>query len=151
MRAEIRDALQSLNRTMEDAIRNELAKSLDLGHSGRLQFEICPFFMDITLVQTEEGLLPDSAIWNAIPQSLQERAEAADLDVHTAVSEEVLPWFAVRWQAVGGPQRFRPAYAFFHGGLDEPRYDLEQRRCCEVGEVWPDEAWPDGAEASGGG
>jgi hypothetical protein len=140
MRAGIRDALRSLDAAAEEAIGNELAKSFDLGHSGRLQFEICPDFLRIHLVQTEDDVVPHSVIPGAVPQSLWKRAEAADLDLHTALSEEVLPWFADRWRAAGGPRRFRPAYAYFHGGLDEPRYDLEQRRWCEVSEVWPGEA-----------
>jgi hypothetical protein len=56
MRAGIRDALRSLDAAAEEAIRNELAKSFDLGHSGRLQFEICPYFLCIHLVQTEDDV-----------------------------------------------------------------------------------------------
>jgi hypothetical protein len=53
------------------------------------------------------------------------------------LDEELLPWFADRWKAAGGPGRFSPAYADFHGGLEQPRYHLEQRRWNSVAEVWP--------------
>jgi hypothetical protein len=75
-----------------------------------------------------------------LPDDFLERAEAAGLDWLVAVSEEIVRWFADRWEAAGGPSRYRPAYAFFHGGVDTPRYDLERRRWCEVTEVWPEGA-----------
>jgi hypothetical protein len=138
LRASIRAALRSLDEAVQAAIRRELATPIDLGHSGRLQFEVCPYFYGTHLVQTEETILPDSAVPDAMPQQLQDAAEEADLDFHAALGEELFPWFAERWLAAGGPRLYRPAYAFFHGGLDEPRYDLEQRRWCEVEEVWPE-------------
>src|SRR4051812_12208682 len=124
MRAGVRDALQSLNAVAEAAIRRELAGPIDLGHSGRLQFEACPCFFGVKLVQTEEEIVPDSAISDAIPPSLEAEAEAADLDVFAGVAAELPTWLADRWQAAGGPTQYRPAYLLFHGGLDEPRYDL---------------------------
>ena len=138
LRTGVRTALRSLNEVAEAAIRRELAEPIDLGHSGRLQFEACPHFFRIHLVQTEEDIVPDSAIDDSIPVELSAAAEAADLDVFEAITEELQPWLADRWQAVGGPSQYRPAYLLFHGGLDAPRYDLEQRRWCEVSEVWPD-------------
>jgi hypothetical protein len=140
MRAGVRKALRSLNAVAEEAIRRELAEPIDLDHSGRLQFEACPQFFGVKLVQTEEEIVPDSAIQEAIPPELQAAAEAADLDVFAGIEAELPPWLAERWQAVGGPSHYRPAYLLFHGGLDAPRYDLEQRRWCAVSEVWPGEA-----------
>jgi hypothetical protein len=139
MRAAIRCALQSPNAPTEAAIRRELAEPFALGHSKRLQFEVCPHFFGIKVVQTEEEIVPDSAIADAAPPEIRATAEIADLDVHAGIEAELFPWLAERWQAAGGPDHYRPAYAFFHGGLDEPRYDLEQRRWCEVSEVWPGE------------
>jgi hypothetical protein len=140
LRARIRDVLGSLNAVAEAAIRRELAEPIDLGHSERLQFEACPHFFGVTVVQTEEEIVPDSAIQDAIPPDLRSAAEAADLGVFEAIEAELPAWLAERWQAVGGPGHYRPAYLVFHGGLDEPRYDLEQHRWCEVSEVWPEEA-----------
>ncbi len=103
----------------------------------RLQFEACPHFFGVKLVQADEEIVPDSAVDDAIPPGLRAAAEAADLDVFEAIRAELPAWLADRWQAVGGPSHYRPAYLLFHGGLDEPRFDLEQRRWCEVSEVWP--------------
>jgi hypothetical protein len=138
MRAAIREALQSLNKTVEAAIRRELSEPFDLGHSERLQFEVCPQSFGIKLIQTEEEIVPDYAVPDTVPQGLRDAAAAADLDVYAGIEAELFPWFADRWQAVGGPLHYQPAYAFCHGGLYEPRYDLEQRRWCEVSEVWPE-------------
>ena len=137
MRAGIRDILGSLNAVAEAAIRRALAEPIDLGHSERLQFEACPHFFGVKLVQTEEEIIPDSAVDDAITPSLRAAAEAADLDVFAAITEELPGWLADRWAAAGGPGHYRPAYLLFHGGLDEPRFDLERRRWCEVSEVWP--------------
>jgi hypothetical protein len=139
MRTGIRGVLRSLNAVAEAAIRRELAEPIDLGHSERLQFEACPYFFGVKLVQTEEVIVPDSAIQDAMPQELLDAAESADIGVCDAIEQELPPWLADRWQAVGGPSHYRPAYLLFHGGLDEPRYDLELRRWCEVSEVWPEE------------
>jgi hypothetical protein len=139
LRAGLRAALNSLNPAAEAAIKRELAAPFELGHSERLQFEVCPHFFGIKLIQTEEEIVPDSAIPDAVPQQLRQAAEAADLDVYAAIEAELFPWLAECWESAGGPRHYRPAYAFFHGGLDEPRYDLEQRRWCEVEEVWPGE------------
>lgn len=137
MRAGVRDALGSLNAFAETAIRRALAEPIDLGHSERFQFEACPHFFGVKLVQTEEEIVHDSAVDDAIPPALRAAAVAGDLDVFEAITSELPAWLADRWQAAGGPSHYRPACLLFHGGLDEPRFDLEQRRGCEVSEVWP--------------
>jgi hypothetical protein len=103
LRAGIRDALRSLNAVAEAAISRELAGPIDLGHSERLQFEACPNFFGVKLVQTEEEILPDSAIQDVIPPELWAAAEAVDLSVFEAVEAELPAWLAERWQAAGGP------------------------------------------------
>jgi hypothetical protein len=137
-RQAIRDALRERNASTEEAIRRELATSFDLGHSGRLQFEIDGTYYGIWLTQTEEVVLKDS-VWDALPKSLLEEAESAGYDSFRTIEEELVQWFADRWCAVGGPSHYSPAYVFFHGGLSQPRYDLEKRRWCSVEEIWPEE------------
>lgn len=88
MHAGIQDALRALDAAAEQAIRNELAKPLNLGHSGRIQFEIDPVSYEIHLVQTEETIVAG----DPIPDGLFERAEAAGLDWLAAVSEEIVRW-----------------------------------------------------------
>jgi hypothetical protein len=46
-RKAIQEALGTLNPAVEAALRRELAGPIDLGHSGRLQFEVCPYFHGI--------------------------------------------------------------------------------------------------------
>jgi hypothetical protein len=140
LRTTIQMALRSLNDTAEQAIRKELATRFDLGHSGRLQFEIDPWTYRITLTQTENDVIPGYVVLDALPSGLEETMGSAGLDVYRVLSAETIVWFAERWQAVGGPGLFRPAYAFFHGGLEQPRYDLEQRRWFAITEIWPHDA-----------
>jgi hypothetical protein len=131
----VRGLLEQYNQKVEQAIRRELAAPIDLGRSGRLQFEIDPHGYGIHLVQTEEGVF-GGVPTKAIPDALLDAADEAGVDLFQMLGEELLPWFAARWQAAGGLSRFSPAYAFFHGGLHQPRYHLEQRRWCSVEEVW---------------
>jgi len=137
----IRGVLHQFDDAVEAAIRRELAEPFDLGHSNRLQFEVCPYVYGIHLVQTEESILEDSALQDAIPGSLHEAAVEAgdDFSLYEMLGEELFPWLADRWQAAGGPRHFRPAYAYYHGSMDEPRYHLEEYRWCEVEEVWSEE------------
>jgi hypothetical protein len=140
LRARICDVLCSLNVTTEAALRRELAEPIDLGHSERLQFEACPHFFGIKMVQTEEEIISDSAIREAVPEELWAAAETADISVFEAIEAELPAWLGERWRSVGGPHHYRPAYLVYHGGLDEPLYDLENDRWCEVSEVWPEES-----------
>ncbi len=57
IRAGIRDALGSLSAVAEAAIRRELAVPIDLGPCERLQFEACPDFFGVKLVQTSEEIM----------------------------------------------------------------------------------------------
>ncbi len=78
--------------------------------------------------------MPGDLIWEGISQDVQSLADAEVFDLPTTLNEELLPWFADRWEAVDESKLYRPAFAFFHGSLDEPRYDLERRRWPSVGE-----------------
>jgi hypothetical protein len=134
----IRDALRTLDSPIEAAIRDQLSASFDLGHSERLQFEISVLDFRIHLIQTEEDVLAEFSVMDAIPQEIHDAAEVSEFDLCETIAEEVVPWFAERWRAVGGDKLYSPAYLFFHGGLESPRYDLERNRWLSVAEVWPD-------------
>ncbi len=136
-RQAVRDALHSLNRRIEQALRRELSTPLDLGHSGRLQFEIDDFDYRIHLVQTEEDVLAEDAVYQAIPKNVHDAAEEAGIELFVIITEEIVPWFAERWRSIDGPIQYSPACVFFHSGLDSPRYDMEHDRWCSVSEVWP--------------
>ncbi len=135
----VRDSLQAWNESTESAIRHELAKRFDLGHSERLQFEIDPFFLGIHLIQTEETILEGDVIHDTISFESMESFKESGVDTFAVISDEIVLWFADRWLATDGPKLYSPAYVFFHGGLEAPRYDLEHRCWRTVGEIWPDE------------
>jgi hypothetical protein len=135
----LRAVLHRFDEAVEAAIRRELAEPFSLGGSNRLQFEVCPHSYGIHLVQTEEAVLDGGVFEDAIPADLKAAAEQADFDLHELLGKELFPWLADRWQAAGGPRHFSPAYAYYHGSMDEPRYNLEEYRWCDVKEVWAGE------------
>lgn len=133
----LRKAFESLDVTVEDALRRELACDILLTGNDRLLFCIGGDTLGILLFQTNRVIVPDYSITNAIPEEAFENADAAGVDGYSLLLDLLLPWFAARWEAVGGPRRYRPAYAFYFGWKDEKQYDLEQRRWCDRKEVWP--------------
>lgn len=140
LREVIRDGLRRLTDTLEAALRAQLAQPIDLEDGGVLLFEIEPSYYDIRVVQTSAELLPEYAVWDAVPEAIRRDAADADVDVADAFEAEVTPWLADRWAAVDGPRQYPRAYAYYHGGPSQPLYDLDRRRWLAVKEVWPDGA-----------
>src|SRR5262245_10240003 len=97
----IRGVLRQHARTVEDAMRRELAEPFDLDPDERYQFEVCGFFYRIHLVQTEEEILAGSALLESIPAALSQAGGEDDVDLLAMLGEELFPWLAGRWQAVG--------------------------------------------------
>ena len=127
LRMELLAALAANRERLQAALRSELARPIHLPEGRRLQFEIDPFFFGISSCATEEPLLSDDWLENALPDDWFERAEAAAGGWNEMISAELCPWFADCWEAVNGPASFSPAFLFFHGyHLDQ--YDLERRR-----------------------
>jgi hypothetical protein len=91
----IRAQLERLNALVEQGLRRELAKPIDLGHSGRLQFEVDGMYYGISLIQTEEAILPGDCVWDVIregiPHHVQEAAEEAGIDIFEAIHQEQFP------------------------------------------------------------
>ncbi len=135
LRAELVGALAANADRLRHALCAELAKPIALEADHRLQFEIDPFFFGITLCATEEIILPGDWLDGALPGDWFQRAEDAELNWDALISEELCPWFADCWQAVGGPAAFSPAYLFFHDYHRE-QYDLERRRWLSLAEAF---------------
>jgi hypothetical protein len=139
LRAELRAALAANTDRMCDAIRVELARGAVLEPRQRMQFEVDPFFYGIASCVSEEPVLAeDDWLDNSLPTDWRERAEQALGGWDALVWEELCPWFAECWQAAGGPQRYSPAFLFFHDYHND-QYDLEGRRWLsgtELDEVW---------------
>jgi hypothetical protein len=137
LRAELRAALAVNTGRLHDAIRVELARGVVLEPGRRMQFEVDPFFYGIASRGSEEPVLTD---WldGSLPTDWYERAERALGGWDAPVWEELCPWFAECWREAGGPQRYSPAFLFFHDYHND-QYDLEGRRWLsgtELDEVW---------------
>lgn len=125
--------LDKLNQTIELAIKNELSGDIELGDSAVLQFEIDPWDYRIHLVQTENDILESFELDGSIEAQFENEVEY----IYKVVSEQIVPWFAERWKSVNGSDSFSPAYLYFHGGLDSPRYDLEKHNWVSIEQIWP--------------
>jgi hypothetical protein len=126
LRKELLAALSANTAPLRDAIRADLARIIELEKGHRQQFEIDPAFFGVSSCRTEEMLLADDWLRAALPKDWFERAEAGEGSWNEMISEELCPWFADCWQAVGGPAWFSPALLFFHG-YHMRQYDLENR------------------------
>jgi len=101
LRAELLAALSANGDRLRDAILAELARPIPLDEGRCLQFEIDPFFFGISSCATEEALLSDNWLDDALPEGWFERAEAAEGGWDEMISEELCPWFAECWEAAG--------------------------------------------------
>jgi hypothetical protein len=126
LRAELLIALSANTDRLRDALRADLARPIDLDEGRHLQFEIDPFF-GISSCATEEAILSDDWLDEALPKDWFERAEALAGGWNEMISQELCPWFAECWKAVDSPTRFSPAFLFFHGHHLQ-QFDLEHRR-----------------------
>jgi hypothetical protein len=122
----VRRFLDRHSARLDAALREALAKPIRLEPGRRLQFEICPFFYRVVLTDTEQEILPKD--WfGELPGTALEQVEQEGGDPLEVFSQAVVDWLADGWQRIGGPKRYRPAFAFYHGyhGL---QFDLE-RHC----------------------
>jgi len=133
LRKELLAVLSANTPRLCDGLRAELARPVTLGPGRRLQFEADPWSWGITSCATAEPVFDGDRLSDELPGDWFERAEEAGVNWDALLSDEVCPWFAGCWQAVGGPARFSPAYLFLHGYHDQ-QYDLE-RHCWVPAEV----------------
>ena len=126
----VRPYLDRQNERLAAALRQVLAEPIVLGPGRRIQFEIDPWYHGIWLCTTEAVIMDDGwymELMKELPDDLLE-------EVLEVVNDMVLHWLADAWQRVGGPQRYRPAFAFLHGYPEQ--FDLEQRRWLSVKEAF---------------
>lgn len=143
LRAELRAALAVNISRLHDALRAELERKVTLEPSHPMQFEVDPMFYGITSCASEEPILTDYWLDGSLPADWYDRAEEALGGWDALVSEELCSWFAVCWRESGGPQRYSPAFLFFHDYHND-QYDLERR--CWLSGTTLDKVW-DGPDA----
>ena len=130
--------LSQFNLEIEKRLTEELSKSFDLGHSGVLQFEVSPDDYRISLLQTEVEIIDSILISDEVFEEIESFADKNNLNVFQVESEALIKWFSDRWNTIKGPKLYSPAYVFLHGGLEAPRYDMENNRWMSVDQLWPD-------------
>lgn len=123
----IRPYLERHTAQLEESLWAALAEPMELEPGRRLQFEVCPYFYRVTLCVTEYEILPDDWLGNDPPEDVLEQVEQLGSDPMEVTTQAIVEWLADGWEHIGGPARFQPAFAFFHGYHDE-QFDLV-RRC----------------------
>ncbi|MGZ3420687.1 MAG: hypothetical protein ACXWUG_02185 [Polyangiales bacterium] len=131
VRDELAGALRANASLLRAAMRRELEKHIELEEEQRIRFEIDPWSFRISFCATEEDLLPDDWLADALPNDWFERAGDACGEFDSLVSDALSPWIADAWRDLGGPARFSPAFSFFHG-YHRRQYDLERRVWIDV-------------------
>jgi hypothetical protein len=127
LRGELLAVLAAATAGACDGLRTELARPHPEQPGRPLQFEADPWSWSISSCATEEPAFVGEGLMAELPRDWFERADAAGVDFDALLCDEICPWFAGCWQAVGGPERFSPAFLFLHDHHDQ-QYHLE-RRC----------------------
>jgi hypothetical protein len=126
LRSEVSVVLAANTARLTDGLQAELARSKEPEMGRPLQFEVDLLYWDITCCASEEPIITGDWLDRAVDGDWLERAEEAGIEPEGMICEELCPWFADCWHAVGGPARFSPAYLFLHDYHDQ-QYDLECR------------------------
>jgi len=127
LRAELLAVLSANASRLSDGLRAELARPVKLEPGRVPRFEADPWSWGTTCCATDEPVFEGERLSDELPGDWFERADEAGINWDGLLSDEVCPWFAECWEAVGGAERFRPAYIFLHGYHDQ-QYDLERCR-----------------------
>jgi len=127
LRGELLAVLEASAPRLCESLRAELARPHPEQPGRPLQYEADPWSWGITSIATEEPVFDDDRLADELPGDWFERCESAGVNWDSLLSDAVCPWFAGCWHAVGGPERFSPAFLFLHGYHDQ-QYHLE-RRC----------------------
>jgi hypothetical protein len=111
-RARLRDVLSQLN---------------DFAPQSDVELEVCPHYFQVLEFETREELLSDGIYLDEVLPQLGEEAEAAGIDLHDMLGQEVFPWLARLWSQASPATNGRHGFAFYHGELS-PRYDFAQQQ-----------------------
>jgi hypothetical protein len=104
-----------------------LAQLDDFAPQSEVGLEVCPHYFQVREFETRDELLSDGIYVDEVRPRLQDQAEAAGIDLHDLLAQEVFPWLARLWRQVEAAARGRKGFAFYHGELS-PRYDFEQQQ-----------------------
>lgn len=124
--AELSRALDANSLRLREALRREMDRLGVLEPDQRVQLEIDPNFYRVSFVATEEDILPDDWLAEALAEDWFERAGEAFGSWDSVVEEPLAAWIADCWRDLDGKARFSPAFVFFHG-YHHRQYDLERR------------------------
>jgi hypothetical protein len=135
LRAELVAALAANMARNCEGLRAELARTVKLEPGRCLQFQADPWSWGVSSCASEEPVITDDWLSQALTWGWFERAEAAGVNFDAMIADELCSWFARCWREVGGPARFSPAYLFFHD-YHHRQYDLEQSRWVSAAEAF---------------
>jgi hypothetical protein len=92
-----------------------------------VELEVCPHYFQVLEFETRDELLSDAIYLDEVLPQLGDQAEAAGIDLHDLLGQEVFPWLARLWSQVNTAASSRKGFAFYHGELS-PRYDFAQQQ-----------------------
>jgi hypothetical protein len=104
-----------------------LAQLEQFAPKAEVELEVCPDFFQVLEFETRDELLSDGIYLDEVLPRLGDQADAADVDLHELLGQEVFPWLARLWSQVAVAADGRKGFAFYHGELS-PRYEFSQQQ-----------------------
>jgi hypothetical protein len=108
-------------------LREVLSQLDDFAPQSDVELEVCPHYFQVLEFETRDELLSDGIYLDEVLPQLGDQAEAAGIDLHDLLGQEVFPWLARLWSQVKTAVSSRKGFAFYHGELS-PRYDFAQQQ-----------------------
>lgn len=132
-RVAVRKSFSRLDQTVERWLARKIKElqRLEVLDPPFVLFEFC----DTAPYGAAELHIQDGCPWRLdVPDAGDEISDEDDSKMFEIEHEEVMRWFADRWNAIDGPLFFQHALAEFHWGSDFYAFDLAKR-------IWISE-WP---------